>query len=377
MGRAISRLAALPPTCALRPTRSRPNACWRPTRRGGRLGGAGGEPARTTPASPGQRGGCARAGNAPGPGHSLTNRNEAWASGIGVPGGPQQWVLAGRAARMRWRRPMSHLSPAPAWPWPGSRGPAAGRGGRRTPRGHPRVGAVLGGGAPTLMPAASAAIVRAIDAATGSHRPRRPPPRRDPESVQARTTWKSCCGPRRLTRVSFRMQSAVPGVLAVLDPVRRARAPGAIRRLSRAAALHRQPGPDLRRRRGAAASWRCSLEAAVEQNDHVLHLADHLVPGTRLATQSPWPPRTTTCSPRPSLRGRRRDAPETTNTTNSNNRPAPQYKQLSSNTHTTRSATGHVSSSNNNATPFNKSPPRLSSSAYCYHIIQFKAITHT
>ncbi len=115
----------------------------------------------------------------------------------------------------------------------------------------------FGGGTPTLLaPAALGAILRAIDAEFGLAPGAEVTSEANPESVDAGRLGELRA--QGVTRMSFGMQSAVPGVLAVLDRVHSARAPGALRRVGpRRRFRARQPRPDLRNpgrvRRGLAA----------------------------------------------------------------------------------------------------------------------------
>jgi oxygen-independent coproporphyrinogen-3 oxidase len=144
----------------------------------------------------------------------------------------------------------------------------------------------FGGGTPTLMPpAAFGRILRAIDAEFGLAPGAEVTTEANPESVDQATLGELRA--QGVTRVSFGMQSAVPGVLAVLD---RAHQPGRSARCAewaRAAGfehvsldlIYGTPGE-------TDADWRCSLEAAVAAGpDHVSAYALTVEPGTRLAAR--------------------------------------------------------------------------------------------
>jgi putative oxygen-independent coproporphyrinogen III oxidase len=144
----------------------------------------------------------------------------------------------------------------------------------------------FGGGTPTLMPpAAFGAILRVIDAEFGLAPGAEVTTEANPESVD-----EAILGELRaqgVTRVSFGMQSAVPGVLAVLDRVHRPGRPARCAAWARAAGfshvsldlIYGTPGE-------TDADWRRSLEAAVAAGpDHVSAYALTVEPGTRLATR--------------------------------------------------------------------------------------------
>jgi putative oxygen-independent coproporphyrinogen III oxidase len=144
----------------------------------------------------------------------------------------------------------------------------------------------FGGGTPTLLPpAALGGILRAIDAEFGLAPGAEVTTEANPESVdQAALTELRAQG---ITRVSFGMQSAVPGVLAVLDRVHTPDRPARCARWARAAGfehvnldlIYGTPGE-------SAADWRRSLEAAVAAGpDHVSAYALTVEPGTRLAAR--------------------------------------------------------------------------------------------
>jgi len=144
----------------------------------------------------------------------------------------------------------------------------------------------FGGGTPTLMPpAAFGRILRAIDAEFGLAPGAEVTTEANPESVD-----ETILGELRaqgVTRVSFGMQSAVPGVLAVLDRVHQPGRPARCAAWARAAGfehvsldlIYGTPGE-------SDADWRRSLEAAVAAGpDHVSAYALTVEPGTRLAAR--------------------------------------------------------------------------------------------
>jgi len=144
----------------------------------------------------------------------------------------------------------------------------------------------FGGGTPTLMPpAAFGRILRAIDAEFGLAPGAEVTTEANPESVD-----EAILGELRaqgVTRVSFGMQSAVPGVLAVLDRVHQPGRPARCAAWARAAGfehvsldlIYGTPGE-------SDADWRRSLEAAVGAGpDHVSAYALTVEPGTRLAAR--------------------------------------------------------------------------------------------
>jgi putative oxygen-independent coproporphyrinogen III oxidase len=144
----------------------------------------------------------------------------------------------------------------------------------------------FGGGTPTLMaPAAFGQILRAIDAEFGLAPGAEVTTEANPESVDAATL--SELRAQGVNRVSFGMQSAVPGVLAVLDRVHQ---PG---RPARCASWAREAGFDhvsldlIYGTPGETdADWRHSLAAAVAAGpDHVSAYALTVEPGTRLAAR--------------------------------------------------------------------------------------------
>ena len=144
----------------------------------------------------------------------------------------------------------------------------------------------FGGGTPTLMPpAAFGAILRAIDGEFGLAPGAEVSTEANPESVEPRTLAELRA--HGITRVSFGMQSAVPGVLAVLDRVHQPGRPARCAAWARAAGfshvsldlIYGTPGE-------TDADWRCSLEAAIGAGpDHVSAYALTVETGTRLAAR--------------------------------------------------------------------------------------------
>jgi putative oxygen-independent coproporphyrinogen III oxidase len=144
----------------------------------------------------------------------------------------------------------------------------------------------FGGGTPTLMPpAAFGAILRAIDSEFGLAPGAEVTTEANPESVEAQTLEELRA--QGITRVSFGMQSAVPGVLAVLDRVHQPGRPARCAAWARSAGfshvsldlIYGTPGE-------TAADWRCSLEAAIGAGpDHVSAYALTVETGTRLAAR--------------------------------------------------------------------------------------------
>jgi putative oxygen-independent coproporphyrinogen III oxidase len=150
-----------------------------------------------------------------------------------------------------------------------------------------RVGTVFfGGGTPTLMPpAAFGRILRAIDAEFGLAPDAEVTTEANPESVDEASL--AALRAQGVTRVSFGMQSAVPGVLAVLDRVHRPGRPARCAGWARAAGfehvsldlIYGAPGE-------TDADWRRSLAAAIAARpDHVSAYALTVEPGTRLAAR--------------------------------------------------------------------------------------------
>ena len=159
----------------------------------------------------------------------------------------------------------------------------------------------FGGGTPTLLPpAALGGILRAIDAEFGLKPGAEVTTEANPESVHEATL--SELRAQGITRVSFGMQSAVPGVLAILDRVHQPGRPARCAAWARAAGfehvsldlIYGTPGE-------SDADWRRSLDAAVAaEPDHVSAYALTVEPGTRLGARvrRGEPPRPTmTCSP--------------------------------------------------------------------------------
>ncbi|MGD0241710.1 MAG: coproporphyrinogen-III oxidase family protein [Streptosporangiaceae bacterium] len=144
----------------------------------------------------------------------------------------------------------------------------------------------FGGGTPTLLPpAAFGRVLRAVEDEFGLAPGAEVTTEANPESVDAASL--SELRAQGVTRISFGMQSAVPGVLAVLDRVHR---PG---RPAQCAAWARQAGFEhvsLDLIYGAPgesdADWRRSLDAAVAAGpDHVSAYALTVEAGTRLAAR--------------------------------------------------------------------------------------------
>jgi putative oxygen-independent coproporphyrinogen III oxidase len=144
----------------------------------------------------------------------------------------------------------------------------------------------FGGGTPTLMPpAAFGDILRAIDAEFGLLPGAEVTTEANPESVDQATLGELRA--QGVTRVSFGMQSVVPGVLAVLDRVHQPGRPARCAAWARAAGfshvsldlIYGTPGE-------TDADWRRSLEAALAAGpDHVSAYALTVEPGTRLAAR--------------------------------------------------------------------------------------------
>lgn len=143
----------------------------------------------------------------------------------------------------------------------------------------------LGGGTPTMLPAADlAAILGGVRDTWGLAPGAEVTTEANPDSVDER--YLATLAEAGFTRVSFGMQSAVPHVLATLerthDP---ARVPDVVR-WARAAGLdvsldliYGTPGESLD-------DWRRSVEAALETGvDHVSAYALVVEPGTRMAVQ--------------------------------------------------------------------------------------------
>ncbi len=144
----------------------------------------------------------------------------------------------------------------------------------------------FGGGTPTLLPPpALGAILRAIDSEFGLAPGAEVTTEANPESVDEASL--SELRAQGLTRVSFGMQSAVPGVLAVLDRVHRPGRPAQCAAWARAAGfehvsldlIYGTPGE-------SDADWRRSLDAAMAAGpDHVSAYALTVETGTRLAAR--------------------------------------------------------------------------------------------
>jgi len=144
----------------------------------------------------------------------------------------------------------------------------------------------FGGGTPTLLPpAALGGVLRAIGTEFGLARGAEVTTEANPESVDEASL--NDLRAQGLTRVSFGMQSAVPGVLAVLDRVHQPGRPARCAAWARAAGfehvsldlIYGTPGE-------SAADWRGSLDAAVAAGpDHVSAYALTVEAGTRLAAR--------------------------------------------------------------------------------------------
>ena len=144
----------------------------------------------------------------------------------------------------------------------------------------------FGGGTPTLLPpAAFGWVLRAIDAEFGLAPGAEVATEANPESVDEATLGELRA--QGVTRVSFGMQSVVPGVLAVLDRVHRPGRPARCAAWARAAGfshvsldlIYGTPGE-------TDADWRRSLDAAIGAGpDHVSAYALTVEAGTRLAAR--------------------------------------------------------------------------------------------
>ncbi|MGH3256592.1 MAG: radical SAM family heme chaperone HemW [Streptosporangiaceae bacterium] len=144
----------------------------------------------------------------------------------------------------------------------------------------------FGGGTPTLLPPADlGAILRAIDAEFGLAPEAEVTAEANPESVDAARLGDLRA--QGVTRMSFGMQSAVPGVLAVLDRVHSPGRPARCVAWARAAGfehvsldlIYGTPGE-------SGADWRRSVEAAIGAGpDHVSAYALTVEAGTRLAAR--------------------------------------------------------------------------------------------
>jgi oxygen-independent coproporphyrinogen-3 oxidase len=144
----------------------------------------------------------------------------------------------------------------------------------------------LGGGTPTLLPAAQlAGILAAIDGEFGLAPGCEVTVEANPETVdEASLAALRAAG---VTRISLGMQSAVPHVLAVLDRVHQPGRPAQCARWARAAGfehvsldlIYGTPGE-------SDADWRESLEAALAAGpDHISAYALIVEDGTRLAAR--------------------------------------------------------------------------------------------
>ncbi len=144
----------------------------------------------------------------------------------------------------------------------------------------------FGGGTPTVLtPAAIGGILRAIDAEFGLAPGAEVTAEANPESVDEASLGELRA--QGITRMSFGMQSAVPGVLAVLDRVHQPGRPARCVAWARAAGfahvsldlIYGTPGE-------SGADWRRSLEAAIDARpDHVSAYALTVEAGTRLAAR--------------------------------------------------------------------------------------------
>ena len=154
-------------------------------------------------------------------------------------------------------------------------------------RAHVPVSTVFfGGGTPTLLPpSALGRVLRAVDAEFGLAPGAEVTTEANPESVdQASLNELRAQG---VTRISFGMQSAVPGVLAVLDRVHQPGRPAQCAAWARQAGfehvsldlIYGTPGE-------SDADWRRSLDAALAAGpDHVSAYALTVETGTRLAAR--------------------------------------------------------------------------------------------
>ncbi|WP_354700739.1 Heme chaperone HemW [Paraconexibacter sp. AEG42_29] len=144
----------------------------------------------------------------------------------------------------------------------------------------------VGGGTPTLLPAADlAALLHLVDELFGLAPGAEVTTEANPESVDpASLAVLRAAG---FTRVSIGMQSAVPSVLATLDRTHTPGRPAAAVREARAAGfeqvsldlIYATPGE-------TAADWDRTLEAALAaEPDHVSAYGLIVEPGTRLAAQ--------------------------------------------------------------------------------------------
>ncbi len=144
----------------------------------------------------------------------------------------------------------------------------------------------FGGGTPTLLPpSALGRILRVIGDEFGLAPGAEVTTEANPESVDEASLRELRA--QGVTRISFGMQSAVPGVLAVLDRVHRPGRPAQCAAWARAAGfehvsldlIYGTPGE-------SAADWQRSLDAAVAAGpDHVSAYALVVETGTRLAAR--------------------------------------------------------------------------------------------
>ena len=163
---------------------------------------------------------------------------------------------------------------------------------RRVLAGHEHHGDVpvstvfFGGGTPTLLPpAAFGAILRAVDAEFGLAPGAEVTTEANPESVDEASLNELRA--QGVTRISLGMQSAVPGVLEVLDRVHTPGRPAQCAAWARAAGfehvsldlIYGTPGE-------SGADWRRSLDAAIAAGpDHFSAYALTVEAGTRLAAR--------------------------------------------------------------------------------------------
>jgi putative oxygen-independent coproporphyrinogen III oxidase len=144
----------------------------------------------------------------------------------------------------------------------------------------------FGGGTPTLLaPSAIGDIVAAIDAEFGLAPGAEVTSEANPESVTEASLHELRAS--GVTRMSFGMQSAVPGVLAVLDRVHQPGRPAQCVKWAHAAGfehvsldlIYGTPGE-------TDADWHRSVAAAIEAGpDHVSAYSLTVEPGTRLAAR--------------------------------------------------------------------------------------------
>ncbi|WP_324651221.1 radical SAM family heme chaperone HemW [Georgenia sp. H159] len=143
----------------------------------------------------------------------------------------------------------------------------------------------VGGGTPTLLPAADlATMLDHVRATWGLAPGAEVTTEANPDSVTPASLEELACA--GFTRVSFGMQSAVPHVLATLDRTHDPERLPDVVRWAREAGLavsvdliYGTPGE-------SAADWRTSLEAAVDlEPDHVSAYALGIEPGTKMGAQ--------------------------------------------------------------------------------------------